>query len=129
MGATDHGGMRVLRIRLRRAGKKGKAHYRLVVADQRAPRDGAFLESLGSYDPHQEPPLATLDADRARDWLAKGAQPSEAAAKILRRAGVLAGAPATAVATAAPAAAAPAAASVDETEAEAAPAVAETAEG
>lgn len=114
----------MLRIRLRRAGKKGKAHYRLVVADQRAPRDGAFLESLGSYDPHQEPPLATLDADRARDWLAKGAQPSEAAAKILRRAGVLAGAPATATATAAPASA-----SVDETEAEAAPAVAETAEG
>ena len=125
MGATDHGGMRVLRIRLRRAGKKGKAHYRLVVADQRAPRDGAFLESLGSYDPHQEPPLATLDADRARDWLAKGAQPSEAAAKILRRAGVLAGAPATGatVATATVATAA------SEAETEAAPAVAETAEG
>lgn len=120
----------MLRIRLRRAGKKGKAHYRLVVADQRAPRDGAFLESLGSYDPHQEPPLATLDADRARDWLAKGAQPSEAAAKILRRAGVLAGAPAAATATAAPAtatAAPVATASVDE--AEATPAVAETAEG
>lgn len=115
----------MLRIRLRRAGKKGKAHYRLVVADQRAPRDGAFLESLGSYDPHQEPPLATLDADRARDWLAKGAQPSEAAAKILRRAGVLAGAPATAAATAV-ATAAPATA--DEAETEAAP-VAETAEG
>lgn len=110
----------MLRIRLRRAGKKGKAHYRLVVADQRAPRDGAFLESLGSYDPHQEPPLATLDADRARDWLAKGAQPSEAAAKILRRAGVLAGAPVTA---------APAPASVDEAEVEAAPVVAEAAEG
>lgn len=116
MWATDHGGMRVLRIRLRRAGKKGKAHYRLVVADQRAPRDGAFLESLGSYDPHQEPPLASLDADRARDWLAKGAQPSEAAAKILRRAGVLAGSPV---------AAAPVAAG----ETEAAPAMAETAEG
>lgn len=112
----------MLRIRLRRAGKKGKAHYRLVVADQRAPRDGAFLESLGSYDPHQEPPLATLDADRARDWLAKGAQPSEAAAKILRRAGVLAGAPATAAATAV------ATAPADEAETEAAP-VAETAEG
>lgn len=117
MGTTDHGGMRVLRIRLRRAGKKGKAHYRLVVADQRAPRDGAFLESLGSYDPHQEPPLASLDADRARDWLAKGAQPSEAAAKILRRAGVLAGSPVAA----APAEAPP--------EPEAAPAVAEPAEG
>lgn len=88
----------MLRIRLRRAGKKGKAHYRLVVADQRAPRDGAFLESLGSYDPHQDPPLALLDAERARDWLAKGAQPSDAAARILARAGVTAGA-AAAVAT------------------------------
>lgn len=88
----------MLRIRLRRAGKKGKAHYRLVVADQRAPRDGAFLESLGSYDPHQDPPLALLDAERARDWLAKGAQPSDAAARILARAGVTAGA-APAVAT------------------------------
>lgn len=82
----------MLRIRLRRAGKKGKAHYRLVVADQRAPRDGAFLESLGSYDPHQDPPLASLDVERARGWLAKGAQPSDAAAKILARAGVTAGA-------------------------------------
>lgn len=80
----------MLRIRLRRAGKKGKAHYRLVVADQRAPRDGAFLESLGSYDPHRDPPLASLDAERARGWLAKGAQPSDAAAKILARAGVTA---------------------------------------
>ena len=119
----------MLRIRLRRAGKKGKAHYRLVVADQRAPRDGAFLESLGSYDPHQEPPLATLDADRARDWLAKGAQPSEAAAKILRRAGVLAGAPAAATVTATAAATAAPVATASADEDEAAPAVAETAEG
>ena len=85
----------MLRIRLRRMGKKGKAHYRLVVADQRAPRDGAFLESLGSYDPHRDPPLASLDAERARGWLAKGAQPSDAAAKILARAGVTAAATAT----------------------------------
>lgn len=90
----------MLRIRLRRMGKKGKAHYRLVVADQRAPRDGAFLESLGSYDPHRNPPLASLDAERARGWLAKGAQPSDAAAKILARAGVTAGATSAAAAVA-----------------------------
>ena len=102
----------MLRIRLRRVGKRGQAYYRVVVADQRFPRDGRFLESLGAYDPHATPPASNLDADRARHWLSKGAQPSEAAEKILRRAGILNGA---AVADA-PAAAAAAA----EAEAEAA---------
>ncbi|MDE2670423.1 MAG: 30S ribosomal protein S16 [Chloroflexota bacterium] len=91
----------MLRIRLRRVGKRGQAYYRVVVADQRFPRDGRFLESLGAYDPHATPPTSNLDADRARHWLSKGAQPSEAAEKILRRAGILNGA---AVADAPPAA-------------------------
>ena len=82
----------MLRIRLRRVGKKGQAYYRVVVADQRFPRDGRFLESLGAYDPHATPPASDLNADRARHWLSKGAQPSEAAEKILRRAGILNGA-------------------------------------
>ncbi|MXY37242.1 MAG: 30S ribosomal protein S16 [Dehalococcoidia bacterium] len=82
----------MLRIRLRRVGKRGQAYYRVVVADQRFPRDGRFLESLGAYDPHATPPTSNLDADRARHWLSKGAQPSEAAEKILRRAGILNGA-------------------------------------
>ena len=82
----------MLRIRLRRVGKKGQAYYRVVVADQRAPRDGRFLESLGAYDPHATPPTSDLDADRARHWLSQGAQPSEAAEKVLRRAGILNGA-------------------------------------
>lgn len=82
----------MLRIRLRRVGKRGQAYYRVVVADQRFPRDGRFLESLGAYDPHATPPASNLDADRARHWLSKGAQPSEAAEKILRRAGILNGA-------------------------------------
>ena len=82
----------MLRIRLRRVGKKGQAYYRVVVADQRAPRDGRFLESLGAYNPHATPPASDLDADRARHWLSKGAQPSEAAEKVLRRAGILNGA-------------------------------------
>ena len=81
----------MLRIRLRRTGKRGQAYYRVVVADQRFPRDGRFLESLGAYDPHKDPPESSLNAERAREWLSKGAQPSEAAAKILRRAGVLDG--------------------------------------
>ena len=82
----------MLRIRLRRVGKRGQAYYRVVVADQRFPRDGRFLESLGAYDPHATPPASNLDAERARHWLSKGAQPSEAAEKILRRAGILNGA-------------------------------------
>ena len=82
----------MLRIRLRRVGKKGQAYYRVVVADQRFPRDGRFLESLGAYDPHATPPASNLNADRARHWLSKGAQPSEAAEKVLRRAGILNGA-------------------------------------
>ncbi|GAB4336386.1 MAG: hypothetical protein Kow0010_24180 [Dehalococcoidia bacterium] len=79
----------MLRIRLRRVGKRRHPYYRVVVADQRAKRDGRFVEMLGSYDPHADPPLARLDEERAREWLAKGAQPSEAAEKILRRAGIL----------------------------------------
>ena len=81
----------MLRIRLRRVGKRGQAYYRVVVADQRFPRDGRFLESLGAYNPHKDPPESTLNAERAREWLAKGAQPSEAAEKVLRRAGILNG--------------------------------------
>ena len=82
----------MLRIRLRRVGKKGQAYYRVVVADQRFPRDGRFLESLGAYNPHGNPPTSDLNADRARHWLERGAQPSEAAEKVLRRAGILNGA-------------------------------------
>jgi small subunit ribosomal protein S16 len=81
----------MLRIRLRRIGKKKRPTYRVVVADQRAPRDGAFLETLGAYDPHTNPPSIKLNEERARDWMGKGAQPSEAAEKILRRAGVIEG--------------------------------------
>lgn len=82
----------MLRIRLRRVGKRGQAYYRVVVADQRFPRDGRFLESLGAYNPHKDPPESSLDADRARHWLSQGALPSEAAEKVLRRAGILNGA-------------------------------------
>ncbi|MXX19334.1 MAG: 30S ribosomal protein S16 [Dehalococcoidia bacterium] len=111
----------MLRIRLRRVGKRGQAYYRVVVADQRFPRDGRFLESLGAYDPHATPPKSDLNADRARHWLSKGAQPSEAAEKILRRAGILNGAavadaPAAAEAEAETDAAAPAEAEAEASE-------------
>jgi small subunit ribosomal protein S16 len=77
-------------MRLRRIGKKGKPYYRVVVSDQRAPRDGAFIEELGSYDPHADPPVALLNEERVRYWLSTGAQPSEPVARILARAGVTA---------------------------------------
>lgn len=81
----------MLRIRMRRMGKKRQHYFRMVVADQRAKRDGAFLETLGSYDPHANPPSITLNEESAREWIRKGAQPSEAAEKILRRVGVIEG--------------------------------------
>lgn len=79
----------MLRIRLRRVGKKHHPFYRVVVANQQAKRDGAFLETLGSYDPHTSPPSCVINEESARAWLGKGAQPSEAAEKILRRAGII----------------------------------------
>lgn len=80
----------MIRIRLRRIGKKRQPYYRMVVANQQAKRDGAFLETLGSYDPHASPPAINIDEAKAREWIGKGAQPSEAAEKILRRAGIIA---------------------------------------
>jgi small subunit ribosomal protein S16 len=79
----------MLKIRLRRIGKKRTPYYRVVVAEKEAKRDGAFLETLGSYDPHANPPSAQLDEERTREWIKKGAQPSEAAEKVLRRVGIL----------------------------------------
>jgi small subunit ribosomal protein S16 len=78
----------MLRIRLRRVGKKGHPSYRIVVADSRAPRDGAYVEWIGQYDPMTDPPSVTLKEDRAIAWLNQGAQPSDAVKRILERDGV-----------------------------------------
>jgi len=75
----------MLRIRLRRVGAKKQPSYRIVVADSRAARDGAFVEQLGHYDPLTDPATVTIDEEKARDWIRKGAQPSEAVARILKR--------------------------------------------
>ncbi len=77
------------RIRLKRIGGKKKPYYRLVVIDQRKSRDGRTVEELGSYDPRQDPPLATVDEERTLHWLLNGAQPSDTARAILTRAGVI----------------------------------------
>ena len=79
----------MLRIRLRRVGKKGHPAYRIVVAEASAPRDGAYVEWIGQYDPMKDPPAVTLKADRAIAWLQKGAQPSAAVQWILERDGIM----------------------------------------
>ena len=79
------------RIRLRRTGRKKLPIYRIVIADKEAPRDGRFIEVIGTYQPKaEEGKQVTLDADKAKAWLAKGATPTETVESILRRAGVLA---------------------------------------
>ncbi len=74
----------MLRIRLRRVGKKKQPSYRIVVADSRSPRDGAFVERIGHYDPLIDPPAVTLNKERALEWLSRGAQPSDAVQRIFK---------------------------------------------
>ncbi len=78
-----------VRIRLRRVGKKKQPNYRLVVADSRAPRDGAFIETLGTYNPLTEPATIVINEERTKEWLAKGAIPSERAERILASRGIV----------------------------------------
>ncbi len=77
------------RIRLQRHGKKGKPFYSIVVADGRAPRNGRFIEKLGTYNPMSDPAMISLDFDRAAYWVGVGAQPSDTARSILSKEGVL----------------------------------------
>ena len=75
----------MLKIRLSRVGKKKRPAYRIVVADSRAPRDGANMEIIGHYDPLTDPPSIVINEERTTHWLEHGAQPSEAVAKLLAR--------------------------------------------
>jgi len=79
----------MLKIRLRRVGAKKKPSYRLVVADIRAPRDGAFLEIIGHYDPLTDPETIVVKEEKALHWLQQGAQPTDTTARLLKKAGVL----------------------------------------
>jgi len=74
----------MVRIRLCRVGAKKQPSYRVVVADQRAPRDGRFIEIVGHYNPRTDPPTVVLKEDRIAHWLSKGAQPSDAVARMIR---------------------------------------------
>jgi len=78
----------MVRIRLRRVGAKKQPSYRVVVADQRSPRDGRFIEIIGHYDPRTDPPTVVIKEDRALFWLQRGAQPSDAVARMLKNAGI-----------------------------------------
>lgn len=78
-----------VRIRLKRMGAKKRPFYRLVVADARAARDGAFIESIGYYNPIADPAEIEIDEEKALDWLKKGARPSDTAKSLLKRAGVM----------------------------------------
>ena len=80
----------MVKIRLRRIGKKGQPTYRIVVADSRSPRDGRFIETIGSYDPGPDPSLIEIDGTRALEWVQRGAQPSEAVTRLMEVKGVVA---------------------------------------
>ncbi len=77
-----------VKIRLRRMGKKKAPFYRIIVADSRSPRDGRFIEEIGTYDPNQEPSAFKVDEEKAKKWLATGAQPTEVVGKLFKLAGI-----------------------------------------
>ena len=78
-----------VKIRLRRMGAKKNPFYRIVVADSRYPRDGRFIEEIGTYDPLKTPADVKIDADKAKQWIANGAQPTETVRALLKKAEVL----------------------------------------
>lgn len=77
-----------VKIRLKRMGQKKAPFYRIVVADARSPRDGRFIEEIGTYDPNQEPSAFKVDEEAAKKWLNNGAQPTEVVGKIFKAAGI-----------------------------------------
>jgi len=79
----------LVKIRLRRIGAKKSPSYRLVVADARAPRDGAFIAVIGHYNPLTDPETIVIDEEKARHWLSQGARPTDTAARLLAKAGII----------------------------------------
>ena len=77
-----------VKIRLKRMGQKKAPFYRIVVADARSPRDGRFIEEIGTYDPNQEPSAFKVGEEAAKKWLNNGAQPTEVVGKIFKAAGI-----------------------------------------
>lgn len=77
-----------VKIRLKRMGQKKSPFYRIVVADSRSPRDGRFIEEIGTYDPNQEPSAFQVNEEAAKKWLSNGAQPTEVVGKLFKVAGI-----------------------------------------
>lgn len=77
-----------VKIRLKRLGQKKAPFYRVIVADSRSPRDGKFIEEIGTYDPTREPSAIHINEELAKKWLANGAQPTEIVSKIFKQAGI-----------------------------------------
>ncbi len=81
----------MVKIRLKRMGMKKHPFYRIVVADERSPRDGRFIEEIGYYDPMQHPAVIKVDNDKADDWMKKGAQPTDTVRILLKKSGAIEG--------------------------------------
>ena len=77
-----------VKIRLKRMGQKKHPFYRIVVADSRSPRDGRFIEEIGTYDPNTDPSTYKVNEEAAKKWLANGAQPTEIVSKIFKNVGI-----------------------------------------
>lgn len=78
-----------VKIRLKRMGQKKAPFYRVVVSDSRSPRDGRFIEEIGTYDPTQEPSAFNVNEEAAQKWLSNGAQPTETVNRLLKKAGIV----------------------------------------
>jgi len=78
-----------VKIRLRRMGAKRAPFYRVVVADSRYPRDGRFIEEIGTFDPTKDPAIVNIDAEKAKKWISNGAQPTDTVKALLKKNGVL----------------------------------------
>lgn len=79
----------MVKIRLRRMGAKKSPFYRIVVADSRYPRDGRFIEEIGTYNPLSQPSEVKVDADKVKEWIAKGAQPTDTVKSLFKKNGIL----------------------------------------
>ena len=79
----------MVKIRLRRMGAKKNPYYRVVVADSLSPRDGRFIEEIGTYDPLKDPAEVKVDGEKVKSWIANGAQPTESVKALLKKASVL----------------------------------------
>ncbi len=77
-----------VKIRLKRLGQKKSPFYRIVVADERAPRDGRNIDEIGTYDPNQKPSAIKIDEEAAKKWLSNGAQPTDVVARLFKQAGI-----------------------------------------